>query len=157
MDDAGVRRHDEEVVERALTPAEKGVALVVPLELELDVAPDREPGGELVDLHRVVDHELDRDQRVDRLRIAALVAHGIAHRRQVDDAGDAREVLQQDARRSERDLARRLRVGDPVRDGGGTLLRAVPEDVLEQDPERVREPDGGGVEPVEPVALVADP
>ena len=157
MDDAGVRRHDEEVVECALAPAQKGVALMVPLELELDVAPDREPGGELVHLHRVVDHELDRDQRVDRLRIPALVAHGVAHRRKVDDAGDAREVLQQDARRSERDLARRLRVGDPAGDGLRFLLGAVAEDVLEQDPERVREPGGGGVELVEPVALVADP
>ena len=36
-------------------------------------------------------------------------------------------------------------------------IGAVAEDVLEQDPKRVREPGGGGVEPVEPVALVADP
>ena len=149
VDDPGVRRHDAEVVERALAPAEEGVALVVPLELELDVALDREPRRELVDLHRVVDHELDRDQRVDRLRVAALVAHRVAHRREVDDARDAREVLQQDARRRERDLARRLGVGDPVRDGIGAVLGALAEDVLEQDPERVREPGGGVGELVE--------
>ena len=112
VDDAGVRRHDAEVVERALAPAEERVALAVALELELDVALDREPRRELVDLHRVVDHELDRDQRVDRARVAALVAHRVAHRGEVDDARDAREVLQQDARRARtrsRATARRRR------------------------------------------------
>ena len=157
VDDAGVRRHDAEVVERALAPAEKRVALVVPLELELDVAFDREPGRELVHLHRVVDHELDRDQRVDRLRVAALVAHRVAHRREVDDARDAGEVLEQDARRSERDLLRRLGVGDPACNRLGALLGALAQDVLEQDAKRVRKPGGALVEPVEPVALVADP
>ena len=86
VDDAGVRRHDLEVVERALAPAEEGVALDVPLELELDVAPDREPRRELVDLDGVVDDELDGDERVDLLRVAALVAHRVAHRGEVDDA-----------------------------------------------------------------------
>ena len=61
VDDAGVRRHDREVVERALAPAQERVALAVALELELDVALDREPRRELVDLDRVVDDELDRD------------------------------------------------------------------------------------------------
>ena len=69
-----------------LAPAQERVALAVPLELELDVAPDREPRRELVDLHGVVDHELDGDQRVDLLRVAALVAHRVAHRGEVDDA-----------------------------------------------------------------------
>ena len=39
----------------------------------------------------------------------------------------------------------------------GAFLGALPEDVLEQDPERVREPGGSVVELVEPVALVTDP
>ena len=58
--DAGVRRHDAEVVERGLAPAQEGVALAVALELELGVALEREPLGEHVDLDRVVDHQLDR-------------------------------------------------------------------------------------------------
>ena len=115
-----------EVVERALSPAEERVALAVPLELELDVALDREPRRELVDLHGVVDHELDRDQRVDLPRVAALLAHRVAHRREIDDARDAGEVLQQDARRSERDLLRRLGVGDPAGDRFGFLRRPPP-------------------------------
>ena len=37
VDDPGARRHDAEVVERALPPAEEGVALAVALELALGV------------------------------------------------------------------------------------------------------------------------
>ena len=95
--DAGVRRHGLEVCEGALAPAEERVALAVAPELELGVALDREPGRKVVDLHRVVDHELDRDQRVDLLRVAAEVGHRGAHRCEVDDRRYAGEVLQQDA------------------------------------------------------------
>ena len=41
VDDAGARRHDLEVVERALAPAQERVALAVALELELGVPEDR--------------------------------------------------------------------------------------------------------------------
>ena len=137
----------------ALAPAQERVALAVALELELDVARDREPRRELVDLHGVVDHELDRDQRVDLLRVAALVAHRVAHRGEVDDARDAGEVLQQHARGREGDLARRLVGRDPAGDGLDLLVRAVAEHVLEQDPQRVRQPRDvpAGLQRVEPV------
>ena len=102
----------------------------------------------------MVDHELRRDLRIDRLRVAALVTHRVAHRRQVDDRGNAREVLQQDARRVERDLLRRLGAGDPARDRLGPAAGA--QHVFEEDPKRVRKPRGSGVELVEPVALVSD-
>ncbi len=157
VDDAGVRRHDPQPVEGALTPAEERVPLAVALELELDVPPDREARRELVHLDRVVDHELGRDERIDRARVASLVAHRVAHRGEVDDGGNAREVLQQDARRVERDLPRRLGGGHPAGHRFDRLFARVAEDVLEQDPERVREPGRGGVELVDPVALVAYP
>ena len=151
--DARVRRHDLEVVERALAPAEECVALLVALELELDVASDRESRRELVDLHRVVDHELDRDQRIDLRRVAVLVAHRVSHRGEIDDAWHAGEVLEQHAGGRERDLLRRLGGGDPAGDRGDLRVGAVAEDVLEQDPQRVRQPGdvGGGLERIEPV------
>ena len=71
--------------EGRLAPAEERVALAVALELELGVAGEGEPGRELVHLHRVVDDELDGQERVDACRVAAEVAHRVAHRGQVDD------------------------------------------------------------------------
>jgi hypothetical protein len=50
VDDAGVGRHDGEVVERALTPAQEGVALLVSLELALGVEAEGGAGAEGVDL-----------------------------------------------------------------------------------------------------------
>ena len=58
--DADVRRDDLERVEGALAPPQERVALAVAVELELRVPLDREPAREVVDLHRVVDHELRR-------------------------------------------------------------------------------------------------
>ena len=114
VDDADVRRHDAEVVERLLSPAQELVALAVALELELDVQLQRVGRAEVIDLHRVVDHQIDRDQRVDLLRIAAQPLHGRPHGGQIDDARHAGEVLQHDAGRLERDLDLGRRGGVPA-------------------------------------------
>ena len=139
VDDPGPGRHDLEVPEALLAPAEERVALAVALELELDVADERAARAEDVDLDGVVDHELDRDQRVDLLRLAAEVGHRVAHRGEVDDGRDAGEVLEQDAGRRERDLAVRLVCRDPPGDGFDVRAVAGPEHVLEQDAQRVGE------------------
>ena len=149
MDDAGVGRHDLEVVERALAPAQKRVALAVARELELGVQRERVGAAEVVDLHRVVDDELDRLQRVDAIGIAAERDDRVAHRGQVDDARHAGEVLQQDARRHERDFLLDVRGGVPLRqraDVVGLHERVVlaPQQVLEQDLHRVRQPRDAG-------------
>jgi hypothetical protein len=105
--------------------------------LKLSKALDREPRREVVHLHGVVDHELDRDQRVDLLRVAAEVVHGGAHRGQVDDTGDAGEVLEQDAGGVVADLVRGLGSGVPaghrldVPGGDGDAVLS-PQHVLEQ-------------------------
>ena len=134
------RRHDFEVAECVLAPAQEGVALAVALELELDVAREGRRRAEDVHLHRVVDHELDRDQRVDLLGVAAEVGHRVSHRGEIDDGRDAREVLEQHAGGCEGDLAARLVGRHPAGDGLDVLARAVAEHVLEQDPQRVGEP-----------------
>ena len=87
-----------------LAPAQERVALLVARELELGVQLDGVALGEVIDLHRVIDDELDRLQRVDRSRIAAEPDDAVAHRREIDDRGHAGEVLQQHARRREGDL-----------------------------------------------------
>ncbi len=114
--DAGVRRNDLEVVECALAPAEEGIALPVARKLQLRVQRKRVLPAEVVHLDRVIDDELDRLQRVDAIRVALQLDHGVAHRRQIDDARHAGEVLQQHARRHERDFFLDIRRRVPLRD-----------------------------------------
>ena len=82
--DAGARRHDAEVVERVLAPAQELVALAVALEFDVDVLLQRVGPREDVDHHRVVDHQIDRHQRVHLLRVAAEPGDAVAHRGEVD-------------------------------------------------------------------------
>ena len=52
----------------------------------------------------MVDDQLDRDERVDPGGVAAQAGQGVAHGGEVDDAGDAGEVLHEHAFGGERDL-----------------------------------------------------
>ena len=96
--------------------------------------------------------------------IAAHVGHRVAHRREVDDARHAGEVLQDHARRREGDLLRRVGVRVPGRERLDVLAAhgdavLVAQEVLEQDLQRERQP--GDVvallERLEPVDLVVRP
>ena len=164
MADAGRRRHDAEVVEGLLAPLQERVALAVALELPLGVDGEGALVAEGVDLDRVVDHQVDVDQRVDRRRVAADLLHRVAHRRQVDDRGHAGEVLHQHPGRLEGDLDAGLGGGVPAGDRldvGGRDRDAVlePQHVLQQDLDRVGQ--AGDVEAllqgVEPEDLVVAP
>jgi hypothetical protein len=102
MADAGAGRHDAEIVERILTPAQKLVALAVALELDIDVLLQRVGAGEHIHHDRVVDHQIDRHQRVHLRRVAAQPRQPVTHRRKVHHRRHAGEILQQDAGRLER-------------------------------------------------------
>ena len=150
-----------EVVERLPPPLQERVALAVALELALGIEGEGALVAEGVDLDRVVDDEVDVDERVDLLRVAADLGHRVAHRGEVDDRRDAGEVLHQDPRRLERDLDARLGGGVPARDrldrvGGRRDPVLEPQDVLQQHLQRVGE--AGDVElalqRVEPEDLV---
>ncbi len=117
--DAGAGRHDAEVVEGVLAPLEELVALAVARIFQIDVGLERLVGPEGIDDHRMVDDEVDRHQRVDLLRVAAERGHRVAHRREVDDGGDAGEILHQDAGRAEGDLG--LGLALVVEPGGDAL------------------------------------
>ena len=159
--DPGVRRDDGEVVKRGLAPPQEGVALLVALELEVGVALKGPRGAVGVDLHRMVDDQLGRDERVDLGLLAADVAHRVAHGGQVDDRRDPGEVLHDHARRRERDLLGGFVGGVP----GGQRLDVpgadrfpvlVAQQVLEQDLQREGQPRDiePGLKSVEPVDLV---
>ena len=164
VDDPRVRRHDLEALERGLAPAQEGVALPVALELLLHVVKEGLGRSEGVDLHGVVDDELDRHERVDRRRVAAHLGHRVAQRRQVDDARHAREVLQDHAGGREGDLLRGLGLRVP-RGERLDVLRAdadavlVAQQVLEQHLQRERQARDvvGGLQCLEGVDLICAP
>ena len=144
MNDSGVRRNHPEIPECVLTPAEKRVAFPVPRELEFSVQRERVGPAEIIHLHRVVDDELHRLQRVHLVGIAAEPHDAVPHRRQIDDARNTGKVLQQHARGHERDLALRRALHVPARqrlDIGRFHEAAVlvAKQIFEEDLERVRQ------------------
>ena len=166
VDDPGPGWHDAQVAERGLGPAQELVALAVPVVLAFHVEGEGAGRPEPVDLDRVVDDEVGRDERVDQARVAPEIGHRVAHDGQVDDGRHAGEVLEQDPGRHERDL----RLGGGPRSPGEERLDVlgaddpaarVAEQVLEQDLDRHRErrqidPIADGVEPVVAVVDLAD-
>ena len=113
MADAGARRHQPEIFERIRAPAQKAIPLAIALELAFDIGGKGLRTTELVDLHRMVDDQIDRRQRVDLVRVAAEVEHRLPHRGQIDDGRNAGQILHQHARRTERDLAVRALCPEP--------------------------------------------
>ena len=96
----------------------------------------------LVDLHRVVDDQLGRGERIDLLGIAAEAHDRLAHRGEVDDAGHAGEVLHDHARGREGDFVRGRGLRVPVQQRFDVLARDVDavleaQQVLEQDLQRI--------------------
>ena len=103
--DAGARRHDLEIVERLAAPFEELVALAVALIFELDVLLERlgVPNSSTITLW-----SMTRCTGTSGLIFCGSppsCSHRVAHRREVDDRGDAGEVLHQHARRAVLDLA----------------------------------------------------
>ncbi|MNJ39297.1 hypothetical protein D3C77_341660 [compost metagenome] len=143
--DAGAGRHDAEVVEGRRAPAQEVVALDVALILALDVLAEGGGVAEMVDHDRVVDDQVDRDQRVDLGRVGAQLGHGVAHRGQVYDGGHAGEILHQHAGRAEGDLVLDgALVLDPSGDGLEVVLGDgdavfVAQQVLEKHLHRARQ------------------
>ncbi len=98
--------------------------------------------------------EVDRNEGVDLLGVSAQHLHGIAHGCEIDHRRNAGEVLHQDARRTERNLAFRSLGLEPQSDRLEVFLadRAavlVAQQVFEQDLHRERQ----ARNPLEPVFL----
>jgi hypothetical protein len=85
-------------------------------EFDGEVAVEGGLGAREVDLDGVVDDEIDGDEGLDARGIGAGGFGGVAHRSEVDDEGDAGEVLQDDAGDGEGDLVVAGRFGVPVRE-----------------------------------------
>ena len=108
-------RHDAEIVERLLAPAQELVPLDIPLKFLFHVELQRKGRRELVDLHRVVDHQVARHERIDFFRIALHPDHRTSQGGQVDDRRHAGEILQNHPSQFEGDFDLLGRFGVPVR------------------------------------------
>ena len=143
--DAHIRRHDRQIAKRRLSPAQKGVALAVALKFQRRVHAEGVLAAEFIYLHRVVDHQLGRQQWIDDLRIAAQLLHGVAHGRQVNDRRHAGEILHQHARRHEGDFFRGRRFRVPIGQifyvlCGDRFSILMPQQILQQHAQRIRQP-----------------
>jgi hypothetical protein len=68
-------RDDAQALERAHGPLQELVTLPVTLQLDLHVERERAVVAEVVDLHRMIDHEVDRHPRDDPQRLIASACH----------------------------------------------------------------------------------
>src|SRR5699024_8690744 len=84
-----------------LAPAQELVTLAVAFVFDFNVTLDGVRGTEVVDLNRVVDDEFCGCQWVDQFWVTTKVYDGFTHGGQVNDTGNAGEVLHQNAGRSE--------------------------------------------------------
>ena len=122
MADAGAGRHHGEIRKRLLAPFQEFVALLVLLVFLDHILAECLVVAEEVHDHTVVDHEIDRHQRIDLLRVAAERLHGVAHRREIDHRRHTGEILHQDPRRTKRDFMLERALLQPLRDRHDVVL-----------------------------------
>ncbi len=166
--DAGARRHHAEIVERFLAPAQELIALHVALHLQRHVLAEGLGVAIRIHHHRVVDHQVDRGEGVDPLRVGTEGSYRVAHGGQVDHRGDAGEILHQHAGRAVGDVARFVLGVEPAGEGldviglhAAVIFKA--QQVLEQDFQREGQPCeidpellGGGRNGIGRIGLAAD-
>ena len=96
MADTVPGRDGAEVLQGPLGPFEEGVALLVPLEVQLLVELLGVVAAGVVGVDGVVDDQVHGHQGVDELRVLAHGGHGGPHGCEVRDDGAAGQVLKQD-------------------------------------------------------------
>ena len=139
--DAKARRYHTEGVKRLHAPFHEFVALAVALKLQLHVQVERILFAIVIDHHRVIDHQIDRHQRLNALGVFAQFHRDTSHRRQVGQQRHTGEVLQHHAGDHKRDLMRARRVRLPVCHLRDVLWRdaqavAMAQDGLQHDAQR---------------------
>src|SRR6202030_895255 len=103
MHDTDAGRDEPESFERLLAPFQELVTLAVAFELHLHVQAERFGGPCEIHLHGMIDHEIDRDERLDDFWIAAEFLHRASHRREIDHQRHAGEILENNPRDHEGD------------------------------------------------------
>ena len=114
MTDARAGWNHAEVFKGGLTPTQELVTLLVALEFDFRVLVCEVFVAEEINHDRVVDHEINRRDRIDLLWISAEFHNGFAHGGEVYDRRNAGEVLQQNACWAVSDLRRAALVVHPA-------------------------------------------
>ena len=97
VNNAGRGRNHPEIIEGVRSPAQEFVALSIALEFTLGVDQEGCQGSVFIYLHRVIDNQVDRNQRIDLLRITTEPGRGASQGGQVDDCRHSGEILHDDA------------------------------------------------------------
>ena len=146
MNDADPGRYDAEPVERLRAPFQKAVTLVVAFELLGHVELICGFAAGIVNLYRVIDNEVNWNQRFDHAGVLTQPLYGGTHGSQIDKQRHAGEILQNDACHHERDLLRALTVCGPSRQFTHICLAdalaavKIAKDRLKNDADRDRQP-----------------
>ena len=115
MHDSCIRRNNRGVTECRLAPAQESVALLVAQKFHLRIHCECFRRTKLIHLHRMVNHQLSRLERIDERGIAAQFRHGVAHRGEIHNGGNAGEVLHEHSAGRESDLLFGFRFAVPRR------------------------------------------
>ena len=138
VDDADSWWDDAESFEGLLAPLEEHVAFTISFKFEVEIFFEGGGVAKEVDLDGVIDHEIDGDEGFDHFGVAAEASDGRAHGGEIDEEGDAGEVLEDDASDDEGDFDGSGGVGVPVGESADVFFAdafsvAIAEDAFEDD------------------------
>ena len=97
-----------------MSPAQKGITLLVALELQQGIHVESIHLGKFIHLHRVVDHQFGRLEWIDQRGISTHFRHSITHGSQIDHGRDTGEILHEHARGRKSDFPGRNGIRLPL-------------------------------------------
>ncbi len=114
---AGPGWHHAEIIKGFGAPTEKLITFLVAFKLFFDIGTESVVIAMIINHHRMVDHQINRAERINFLRIATEVLHCLAHCRQINNSRNAGEILHQHAGRTVSDFAVRTFAFEPCAQG----------------------------------------
>src|SRR5690606_3781475 len=122
--DAHSRRYYPEAVKSLLSPVEQCVTFAVATVFPLQVSGIGIIATKTINLYRMVNDQVDRNKRIDALRVTAGSGDRASHRCQIDHSGNTGKVLHQHSRRHKRN--RRILAIGPMRECFNVSLSHTP-------------------------------
>ena len=114
VDNTRRRRHDPEIIKSLLPPPQELIALAIALKFNFRISPEGIRNGEEIYLHGMIDHQVNRNQRVDFLRVPTLSMYSRPHRSKVHHSWNPGEILHDHAPGKERHGWLRRQVRPPA-------------------------------------------